>query len=245
MKTSINKLKNNICYIICVLLAALVIGFTGCSSGQIQENKNVTSNSADKKNTKETEENKGKKDESADIDKNKDAENNDDSNKDSSSENTIKFSKNDLGKEVNPKFSTEWKDSLNKKLSICIEGKGPDAIEEGIGKIYVKDLETGEKWSLDIIQKEEQNSPKFVEWLDDENVAVIIGHGYGTIAVGGDLYKLNVKTCEVKEIYKSNTLNQQVTSVKKVNDKLELQLLVYDDDDFIKSHTEKKIIDLK
>jgi hypothetical protein len=226
-------------------LTASVIGFTGCSNRKVEENKKVTANSDDKKNTKEAEEDKDKKDESVDIDENKDVENNDDSNKDSSSENTIKFAKNNLGKDVNPKFSTEWKDSLNKKLSVCIEGKGPDAIEEGIGKIYVKDLETGEKWSLDIVQDEEQNSPKFVEWLDDENVAVIIGHGYGTIAVGGDLYKLNVKTCEVKGIYNANTLNQQVTSVKKVNDKLELQLLVYDDDDFIKSHTEKKIIDLK
>jgi hypothetical protein len=229
-----------------VLLASVAIGFTGCSNGQIEENKKVTTNSDGKQNTKETEDNKNKKDEPTDIDKNKDTTNNeDDSNKDSSSENTIKFAKNNLGKDVNPKFSTKWKDSLNKKLSLCIEGKGPDAIEEGIGKIYVKDLETVEKWSLDIVQGEEQNSPKFVEWLDDENVAVVVGLGYGTIAVGGDLYKLNVKTCEVEKIYNANTANQQVTSVKKVNDKLELQLLVYDDDDFIKSHTEKKIIDLK
>lgn len=232
------------CYMICMLLASAAIGFTGCSKEQTNENKTISTNNkqeiGDKENIQD------KKEQSTESNEKKVAVGDkDDVESIIPKESNIKFVKHQLEKNTEPKFSTSWQDSLNKKVSVCIEGKGPDALEEGIGKIYVRNLISGERWLLDIIQGEKQNSPKFIEWLDDENIIVIVGSGYGTVSPGGNLYKLNVNTAEISEVYNTNTPKQQVISAKKVNDKLELQLIIYDDEEFIKSHTEKKIIDLK
>ncbi|QGU96449.1 DUF4652 domain-containing protein [Clostridium bovifaecis] len=242
MKNSTKKLKINICYMICIFLTSAAIGLAGCSKEQTNENKAISTNKqkiTDKENTKD------KKEQSTELDKNEVTVDDKDNVEKPTKKINIKFAKHQLEKNAEPKFSTSWQDSINKKVSVCIEGKGPDALEEGIGKIYVRDLISGERWSLDIVNGEEQNSPKFIEWLDDENIIVIVGLGYGTVSVGGSLYKLNVNTAEISEVYNASIPKQQVVSAKKVNDKLELQLLVYDDEDFIKSHTEKKILDLK
>lgn len=41
--------------------------------------------------------------------------------------------------EVEPSFNTSWKYSPNNKYSVCIEGKGENAVEEGMGTIILKD----------------------------------------------------------------------------------------------------------
>lgn len=162
-------------------------------------------------------------------------------------ESKIKYTKQQLEKTAEPEFATKWIDSENKKLSACITERGPDAQEEGIGKIFIKDLSSGEKWSLELILSEEQNTPKYIQWIDDENLINIVGLGYGTIVLGGSLYKTNVKTGETTVLYEAKIPKIQVLSAKVSKDKatLELQLLVYDDEEFTKNHTENKTISLK
>lgn len=162
-------------------------------------------------------------------------------------ESKIKYTKQQLEKTAEPEFATKWIDSENKKLSACITEKGPDAQEEGIGKIFIKDLNSGEKWSLELIPGEEQNTPKYIQWIDDENLINIVGLGYGTIVLGGSLYKTNVKTGQTTVLYEAKVPKIQVLSAKVSKDKatLELQLLVYDDEEFTKNHTENKTISLK
>lgn len=157
----------------------------------------------------------------------------------------VKFIKHQLQKDDEPEFATKPVSSVNNKLSACIEGKGPDAEEEGIGKIFIKDLLNEEKWALEIVPGEEQNTPKSITWIDDENIVSIVGLGYGTVSLGGNLYKINVKTGKVISIYDTNTPKRQVIGVKKVDGNLELEILVYDDDELIKTHTEKKVISIQ
>ncbi|MCY6354672.1 DUF4652 domain-containing protein [Clostridium sp. ZS2-4] len=251
MKNEVTKYKEIACLMLSVVFISSIIAFTGCSKNKNQientklstdKNQIADSNDTDKKtqdeNVKPNEENT--KNEPVGDDKK-------DAGEDMSrtEENKVKFVKHQLAKSVEPEFGTPWKNSINKKLSVCIEGKGPDAEEEGIGKIYVRDLSTGVKWSLEIIEGENQNSPKSIEWIDDENIISIVGLGYGTVAMGGNVYKINVKTAETTLLYDTKSQKKQVISVKKVGNKLELQILVYDDEEFIKNHTEKKVIELK
>lgn len=157
----------------------------------------------------------------------------------------MQYTKHQIDKSTNPEFATKWIDSENKKFSACIEGRGPDAEEEGIGRIFIKDLSTGEKWALEVMAGEEQNTPKYIQWIDDENIMNIVGLGYGTVVLGGSLYKTNVITGETTVLYEAKTPKEQVISANKVNSSIELQLLIYDDEDFTKNHTESKTIGLK
>lgn len=250
-KNKFIKYKKIAYLMLSVLFISSIISFTGCSKNKDNvDNNKVTTNKngiTDSKDIdKKTEDENTKSD--AEGTKNEFAgEGKEESGEDISKteENKVKFVKHQLEKSVEPEFGTPWKKSINKKLSACIEGKGPDAEEEGIGKIYVHDLSTGVKWSLEVIAGENQNSPKSMEWIDDENIISIVGLGHGTVAMGGNLYKINVKTAETTLLYDTKSSKKQVISVKKVENKLELQILVYDDEELIKNHTEKKVIDLK
>lgn len=140
----------------------------------------------------------------------------------------------------NPKFSTPWK--TYGTVQACIEGKGDTASEEGIGKIIVKDS-TGKMYSYEIADNKKQNSPKYIQWWDDKNLLVVIGMGYGTVSQGGSLYSLNIATGKVSLVYKAED-KQNVTAVTKVKNKdgnydLYIKMLVYEDDNFTKSHYEE------
>lgn len=234
-----------------VLFISSIISFTGCSKNKDKvENTKVTTDKneiVDSKDTDKKTEDENVKSDAKDTKNESGGDVKEEAGEDISKaeENKVKFVKHQLEKSVEPEFGTAWKNSINKKISACIEGKGPDAEEEGIGKIYVQDLSTGVKWSLEVIAGENQNSPKSIEWIDDENIISIVGLGYGTVAMGGNVYKINVKTGETTLLYDTKSLKKQVISAKRVENKLELQILVYDDEELIKNHTEKKVIDLK
>lgn len=141
------------------------------------------------------------------------------------------------------KFATAWKNSDDKKLSACIEGKGTEAIEEGVAKLYIKDLGTKDIKSFEIVNKESsKKTPKYLEWKDNENLLVIVGEAYGTVSDGGNVYLLNVNTGKLSLVYNALTTKQEVVSIKKVQEGYEFTLKVYDDDNFKNSHKEKAIM---
>lgn len=146
-------------------------------------------------------------------------------------------------KNFEPSFNTPWKQTENKKYSVTIEGKGELAQEEGIGEVYIKDAD-GVMWNLDLKDIEPGKTPKYVMWLNNENLMVIIGRATGTVNKGGNLYNINMNTNQVTTVYKSHDPKEEVISVKKQNDSLEksgliLSLNVYEDDNLTKSHVEK------
>lgn len=226
----------------CLLIIFSAITFTGCSKkNEVNENQKLETNkkpNAEENTKNETEDDKVE-------DNNNENKANEENENIQPTDTKIKFVKHKLQKSDEPEFATKFINSINNKLSASIEGRGPDASEEGVGKIFVKELSTGEKWALEIVPGEEQNTPKSIEWIDDDNIVSIIGLGYGTVSVGGDLYKINVKTGEVVSIYNTGSHKKQVISVKKNNNKLELQILVYDDEELIKTHTEIKTINIQ
>ncbi|MFL0266531.1 DUF4652 domain-containing protein [Candidatus Clostridium radicumherbarum] len=162
------------------------------------------------------------------------------------------FEKKQLSKDNNPKFNTPWEASTSNKFSATVEGKGTEAIEEGIASIIVKNSSTGDQWSFNLINNDKQYTPKAVKWIDDENILVIVGGGYGTVDLGGELYILNVNTglaakADPKNTAKLNVLSEitKIKSVKAVNAStlsIDTEVLVFEDSSKNKNHSENRTI---
>lgn len=142
-----------------------------------------------------------------------------------------------------PESNTPWISSPSKKLSACIEGRGAEAQNEGVGTIYVKDTVSGGVWMVNAALSNEKYTPMHLEWWDDENVLVVMGYAYGTLSRGGSLYLLNVETAEVSPVYIPPDDKRQVISGKKLGNKVQLDTLVYEDDNYNRSHSEEIICD--
>ncbi|CAG7838829.1 hypothetical protein Z959_07155 [Clostridium novyi B str. ATCC 27606] len=242
MKFNITNLKKKRVYSLCALMTIFAVGFTGCSSSKknvkkqdfsMETNKqeNINNNENIKDEIKQVKPNKQQKPLGKDL------------TSESKEISDIKFIRKKINEKTEPKFSTSWKKSS--KVSACIEGKGPDAEEEGVGEIYIKNLKNKEMWSLNLFQKQQKDTPKYIEWFDDNNLMVIIGNAHGTVSQGGNLYKLDINTGETTEIYNTKDKKKQVLSVKRHGDKLNLNILVYENDELLDSHKESKTIYIK
>lgn len=139
-----------------------------------------------------------------------------------------------------PEDNTPWLSSPSKKLSICIEGRGAEAKEEGLGTLYVKNTANGSVWMMSDTSGSEKFTPMHIEWWDNENVLVIMGYPYGTMTKGGNLYLLNVETSKLSPVYIPDDNRIQVTSAKKLGSKVQLELVVFDNEDHSKSHSEER-----
>lgn len=164
-----------------------------------------------------------------------------------------KFEKKVLDKTFKAAFNTPWENSLSKKYTATVEGKGEEAQEEGIANIVIKNLSADEQWSFSLVDNQEkQFTPKKIKWIDDENMLVTIGLGYGTVEQGGDLYILNTSTAELTKANPMTTFKageqSQVTRIVSVkllpSNELEVttEVLIYEDELKDKSHTENRTI---
>ncbi|MDF2881948.1 MAG: hypothetical protein K0R54_2505 [Clostridiaceae bacterium] len=136
-------------------------------------------------------------------------------------------------------FHTPWKASLDNKLSACVDGIGNNASEEGIGTILLKNNSNNDVWRLQLKNNSEQNSTKFIEWYDNNNLFVIIGYGHGTLSPGGSVYLLNINDLKTTAIYEEDSNKKdQIISVDKSMNRINFKVLIYDDDNYVKSHTE-------
>lgn len=140
-----------------------------------------------------------------------------------------------------------WRDSPDKKFSAMIEGQNSDGTEEGIHPIILRENTTQKIYKLSFKDASIQYAPKKLQWWDDKNLLVTIGYGFGTITKGGDLFIVNIDTGSAYSVYKTQDDKKEVTDVEKVlnNDgsiNLKLKLNVYEDENYIKSHVEEKLI---
>ncbi|KAA8680590.1 DUF4652 domain-containing protein [Clostridium sp. MT-14] len=222
-------------YLICILSVILAMGFTGCSDSKNNSDstKNVSKNNStgsEKTNSNST------SNENREVEKPK---NSIESNTVAKNSEGIKFSKKELSSDTKINFNTPWKSSEDGSYSACIEGKGSSALEEGQGRIIVKN---GQKIYSFQIEGNTAISPKYLEWADSENIFVIIGSSHGTMSKGGDLYMLNVGRNEVVLLIKTPSKKQQIISVQKSGSNVNLKVNVYDDDAYNKSHVEDWVI---
>jgi hypothetical protein len=163
------------------------------------------------------------------------------------------FQKREAEKGFNPKFNTPWQNSKSKTYSATVEGKGQEAQEEGIATVVVKDVKTNNKWIFELAENEtKQFTPKAVKWIDDENLLVIVGLGYGTVDVGGELYILNINDGSVRKADLENKLNldkySQVTKIVSIKplqtgeQEVTVEVHIYKDDMFNENRTETRTL---
>lgn len=145
-------------------------------------------------------------------------------------------------KSKEPSFNTAWKNSPNGKLSVCIEGKGTNAVEEGVGSIVIRNKDNNELWQYNITNNKKQFTPKYAEWLDNDNILVIIGFSHGTVTKGGNVYLLNLNSNKNYMVYDTKDVKKEIMKIEIINNQgtidLKLPMNIYEDDNYLKSHTE-------
>ncbi|AWI07285.1 DUF4652 domain-containing protein [Clostridium drakei] len=225
-----NLKKKRLITIACSISVLLSLAFTGCSGNK---EKNTSTNN-DTTSTQKSGSEKNASSEQVNQKKQEAKPQTKSTNTKSSS--TIKFAKEQLDKSEKPKFNTALKNSTNGTYEACIEGKGEEASEEGIGKIFVKNT-NGNNFTYEVIGNSKV-SPRNIEWVDDENLLVVIGSSQGTVSKGGNLYMLNVSTGNVSTIIETSDKKQQIMSSKKSGNNVILKVTVYEDDNYNKSNIE-------
>ncbi|MBU5485084.1 DUF4652 domain-containing protein [Clostridium sp. MSJ-11] len=154
----------------------------------------------------------------------------------------VQFIREEVKDEKQIEFNTPWVESPNKKFKATIEGKGPYAVEEGIATVVIKEMDSNKIMRYSIIPDQKQLTPKYIQWLDDENLLLIIGFPYGTVTKGGNLYMLNMQSNNNYLVYETKDEKKEVTSLEKINRDgtldLKLNLNVYEDEEFNKFHKE-------
>lgn len=142
-------------------------------------------------------------------------------------------------KDVKIQMNTTWKYSPSNKYVATVAGKGEQATEEGIAKMFLKDVKSENIWSFELANNTKQYTPKILEWWDDDNILITIGYGYGSTSPGGNLYLLKPSTNAISEIYKDeNEVKYQIVEVRKEESDIHLRVNVFEDDNFTKSHVE-------
>lgn len=75
-----------------------------------------------------------------------------------------------------------------------------------------------------------QQNIKNISFYDNDNLLLIIGSRYGTTAVGGDVYRFNLETKELKLIYQNAIATEQVLKAEAAEGGLSLTVAVFDDE---------------
>jgi len=219
-------------YTLCSIAVVLSLGLTACGN---QENKTNTNNNQTSTQQQKPTENSSsvnnKPTNNASNEVTSDAKSTNPKN-----DYVPKLSKTQLAQGKKPTFSTAWKASADGTFNACIEGKGEEATEEGVGKIFVKD--SNNNISSFEIANDNKISPLYIEWLDNKNLFVVIGSAHGTVAKGGNLYLLNVSTGKLSSVLQPSDKKQQIMTVKKSGNNISLKVNIYEDDAYNKSHIE-------
>ncbi|MBK5240838.1 DUF4652 domain-containing protein [Clostridium sp.] len=134
-----------------------------------------------------------------------------------------------------PTYEMVWENSLDGKKSAVIDTMKEQDVDFGIHAIYVKDIKTNEIVKYEVIN-DSLSTTRNIEWWDNENLIVVTGFAYGTVAKGSDVYSLEVNTGEFTTLYQVKDQKQQIVTAEKVKNDLILQLLIYEDDNYNISH---------
>ena len=103
---------------------------------------------------------------------------------------------------------------------------------EELSDVYIVNLEDGTQNVL--LASENEQKPKKVVWENDENVLVLVGYAYGTVSVGGNIYRVNLETKE-KSALTNYEGDIQITDFKIENSVLKYSGIKYTDDNFNES----------
>lgn len=139
------------------------------------------------------------------------------------------YSKTEVSIDKKLTFNTPFIATADGKYEASIEGKGENAIEEGIGILYIKDTSTNKMYEYTATEKESQQSPLSISWYDDTHIMIVHGLGYGTLVNGERIIILDVTTGEQMLIATAKD-KERFVSITRENDSLILKYVLYLDD---------------
>ncbi|MGH4120616.1 DUF4652 domain-containing protein [Clostridium sp.] len=131
-----------------------------------------------------------------------------------------------------PDYNMVWKNSVDGENSAAIDVSGEQDDSFGLHVIYIKNIKTNKIVRHEIVNNDAQYTPRNIEWWDNDNLIVVTGYAYGTVARGSDVYSLDVNKGEFTPLYQVKDQKQQIVTVEKVKNDLILQLLIYEDDNY-------------
>ncbi|WP_252503105.1 DUF4652 domain-containing protein [Sporosarcina sp. Marseille-Q4943] len=108
-----------------------------------------------------------------------------------------------------------WKTSPDGLQRATIDGKGEHAFEEGEALLVIENLKTNQSTIYRLKDNSDaQNTPKYVEWIDENRLFVIVGFAHGTVTKGGRLYEMNLEDNTVIPVFEDQAVNEEITSIK-------------------------------
>ena len=158
----------------------------------------------------------------------------------------FKYNVASMSSDTKIEFNTPWQASPLGKLKATIEGKGEKASDEGYSHIIIKDANLNKLTKLTFEDQEKNHlTARNLEWIDEDNLFVILGQSFGTVSKGGDIYKVNILSGETTVYLKVANSKEEFTSVHKVENVFKFEKYVYEDDNFTKGHLVTGIMELK
>jgi len=103
---------------------------------------------------------------------------------------------------------------------------------ETIGNVYIYDFATEENSKITDFEYGQSDTSKAVEWLNNENLLLIIGFAYGTITQGGDLYLYDLEEGTLNLLLESEGL-MEIKDVKIIDDKIILSKVIWKDNNYM------------
>lgn len=159
-----------------------------------------------------------------------------------------KYSYDNMSKKIYIKKQNNKKEELENLAS------EPKKHKNKIAYIYPYDFETQNNiYTYDLVKNKKElvyawnldKSAKDMEWYDENTIYAILGQTYGTVAIGGDLYEINIKSKNINLI-KKFAMNIQVTTIKLLNqNELRAKGIEYIDDNMNESIDYEEIIEIK
>ena len=158
----------------------------------------------------------------------------------------LKYDITSISSNTKIELNTPWEQSPLGKFKVTLEGKGEKAREEGYSHIIIKDEQSGKLQKLTLVNEEKnQFTAKDLEWIDENNMLIIIGDPFGSVSMGGKIYKLNILSGEASLYVNTTSTKEEFIAVHKSADGFTFEKYVYDDNNFTKGHTESGILELK
>lgn len=154
------------------------------------------------------------------------------------------YEKAEVPMETKLEFSTKWIASNNKTFEASLEGKGPNAEEEGVATLYIKDNTKKTMYKYTFKDNSRQTTPLSVAWYDDDNIMIVNGSANGTLINGLQVEVLNIGRDREYVVYEPENPKERIKSVSKDNSRIKVTRALYDD--AINNYTEEdKFIDYK
>ncbi|WP_053589358.1 DUF4652 domain-containing protein [Bacillus sp. FJAT-22090] len=159
-------------------------------------------------------------------------------------EKSMSLFESDVETNYEPNSHSEWKKSPEGLKQATIAGRGELAEEEGEAVLVIENFNTNES----VIYKLKDNidgqyTPKYVEWIDENRLFVIVGFAHGTVTRGGQLYEMNIKEYTTVPVLEDLKENEEIMDIKGNGEgKFTYRKHVYDDEYYSEGHIEEETI---